>query len=155
MLQPQWRQNGTWMCFPTTPLKAESPMCNRKPGTLNLIYFRHYKPLFVCITVNWTERQQDERPGFQGVSWKPLIKLTVLFFLIKKITIFALKMHINFKWTFESYTVKRPVPRSWDSEKQMACYLCFGTRSSWILLETSLAAFRGDLKFLDVIQHLW
>lgn len=116
-------------------------------------------PLFVCIAVNWTHWQQAERPEFQGVSWKPPIKLTVLFlgffFLIKKIAIFALKLQINFKRTFECYTVKRPVPRSWDREEQMVCYLCLGTRSSQIPLETSSAAFKGDLKFLNVIQYLW
>lgn len=50
---------------------------------------------------------------------------------------------------------KKPSAKELEHREQMACYLCFGTRSSGILLETSLAALKGDLKFLlDVIQYL-
>lgn len=127
-------------------------VCNRKARTFNVIHFS-----ISLIRVHCSELDS------LATSWKAWIPESVLkatkqthcSVLIEKIAIFALKLQINFKRTFECYTVERPVPSSWDREEQMACYLCLGTRSSQILLGTSSAALKGDLKFLNVIQYLW
>lgn len=67
-------------------------------------------------------------------------------------------MQINFKRTFESCTVKRPVPRSWDSEEQMVCYLCLVQgvlRSCWKHLQQHWRKISNLLVWYSIDDHFW